>query len=152
MAGAPEAPTLLHGSDVLVVDDDADGRELLSTALVRAGAWVRAVPSVAEALAEIDVRVPDVLVSDLAMPGKDGYALIRQVRSRSSERLRRLPAVAVSAHAREEDRRRALEAGYDVHIAKPIDPVEFAGVIGRLAGASQSRQAPAPARIDSGRE
>jgi CheY-like chemotaxis protein len=88
-----------------------------------------------------------VLVSDLAMPGKDGYALIRQVRSRPSERQRRLPAVAVSAHAREEDRRRALEAGYDVHIAKPIDPAEFAGLIGRLVNAG--REWPAPARVDS---
>ncbi|HET9489881.1 MAG TPA: ATP-binding protein [Methylomirabilota bacterium] len=146
----PEAPALLHGIDVLVVDDDADGRELLSTTLVRAGAWVRAVSSAGEALAEMDIRVPEVLVSDLAMPGKDGYALIRQVRSRSSERQRRLPAVAVSAHAREEDRRRALEAGYDVHIAKPIDPAEFAGLIGRLVNAGHSR--PAPARVDSGGE
>jgi len=140
---APEAPALLQGIDVVLVDDDADGRELLSTALARAGAWVRAVPSVAQALAELDHRVPDVLVSDLAMPDEDGYALIRHVRSRSSER--RLPAVAVTAHAREEDRRRALDAGYDLHIAKPIDPAEFARLIVKLVGVcSDSEQEPAP--------
>jgi PAS domain S-box-containing protein len=139
----PEALALLQGIDVLLVDDDADSRELLSTALARAGAWVRAAPSVAQALAELDHRVPDVLVSDLAMPDEDGYALIRRVRSRSSER--RLPAVAVSAHAREEDRRRALDAGYDLHVAKPIDPAGFARLIVKLVGASSdSEQAPAP--------
>jgi PAS domain S-box-containing protein len=130
--GTAEASALLQGIDVILVDDDADGRELLSTALARAGAWVRAVPSVAQAMAELDHRIPDILVSDLAMPDEDGYALIRRVRSLSSERRRRLPAVAVSAHAREEDRRRALDAGFDLHIAKPIDPAEFAQVIGKL--------------------
>ncbi len=137
-----EAPPLLQGIDVLLVDDDDDSRELLSTALARAGAWVRAAPAVAQALAELDHRIPDVLVSDLAMPDEDGYALIRHLRSRPSER--RLPAVAVSAHAREEDRRRALDAGYDLHIAKPIDPAQFARLIVKLVGAgSDSEQEPA---------
>ncbi len=143
---AATAPALLQGIDVILVDDDADGRELLSTALARAGAWVRAVPSVAQALAELDLRVPDILVSDLAMPDEDGYALIRRVRALSSDQ-RRLPAVAVSGHAREEDRRQALEAGYDLHIAKPIDPAEFAQIIAKLlepAQATPSQSQPEP--------
>jgi PAS domain S-box-containing protein len=138
-AAAP-APALLQGIDVVLVDDDTDGRELLSTALARAGAWVRAVSSVAQAMAELDVRLPDVLVSDLAMPDEDGYALIRRVRSLSSERRRRLPAVAVSAHAREEDRRKAVDAGYDLHIAKPIDPTDFAQLIVKLISRAPQKQ------------
>jgi PAS domain S-box-containing protein len=141
-APVADEPPLLQGIDVLLVDDDDDSRELLVTALARAGASVRAAPAVAQALAELDRRSPDVLVSDLAMPDEDGYALIRELRSRSSPR--RLPAVAVSAHAREEDRRRALEAGYDLHVAKPIDPAAFARLIVKLVCAgSDSEQEPA---------
>jgi hypothetical protein len=104
---------------------------------------VRAVPSVAQALAELDVRLPDVLVSDLAMPDEDGYALIRRVRSASSEPRRRLPAVAVSAHAREEDRRKAVDAGYDLHISKPIDPTDFAKLIVKLVSRDSQKKQPA---------
>jgi signal transduction histidine kinase len=123
---------LLAGVRVLVVEDDEDTRELLVRALERGGAQVEEAGSVAEALAALDCRLPDVLVSDIGMPGEDGYSLIRKLRAR--ERGAELPAAALTAYARNEDRVQALQAGFNAHIAKPVDPTELVQIVARLAG------------------
>jgi PAS domain S-box-containing protein len=108
---------------VLVVEDEVDARDLVVTVLGRCKAQVRAVASVAEALDVLQGFKPDVLVSDIEMPGEDGYALIRKVRAMEAERGGRIPAAALTAHAKAEDRLRALSSGYDVHVSKPFEPV-----------------------------
>lgn len=104
--------------------------------LERAGAVVQSVESSREALSALSRERPDVLLSDLAMPGDDGLWLIRAVREvERREPVRHLPAVLMSAHALDSDRRAALEAGYEVHLTKPVDPVELLSTVGRLAHA-----------------
>src|SRR6185369_4255378 len=111
-AGGPWDTQLLAGVRVLVVEDEEDTRELLVRAMERSGAEVAAVASVAEALALLEGPLPDVLVSDIGMPGEDGYSLIRKLRSRGPERGGNLPAAALTAYARSEDRFQALQAGF----------------------------------------
>ena len=110
----------LTGTRILVVDDQQDERELLGAMFGRAGADVRMAGSAAEALSLLDEWSADVVVSDLAMPDQDGYTLIRELRSK--QQWQRLPAVAVTAHARPEDRQTALAAGFDRYLSKPLDP------------------------------
>jgi signal transduction histidine kinase len=129
-----ERTDLLRGLLVLVVEDEEDTRELLTTALEQCGAEVDAVVSAAEALERLDGRLPDVLVSDLAMPDEDGYALIRKVRARPAERGGRVPAAALTAYARAEDRVRSLAAGFQMHVPKPIDPADLVSMVAALAG------------------
>jgi PAS domain S-box-containing protein len=115
---------ILPPFDVLVVDDDGEVRDLLALLLEVRGARVRAVSSAAEVLAAVRANPPDVLLADLRMPGQDGYSLIRTIRAEERERRsgRRLAAIAVSADATTTDRERAMAAGYDGHVGKPIDP------------------------------
>jgi len=129
-----ENPALLRGLHVLVVEDEEDTRDLLVAALEQHGARVTAVSSAAAALEHLDAGPADVLVSDLAMPDEDGYALIRQVRERPAAQGGCIPAAALTAYARAEDRLRALEAGYQTHLAKPVDPSELIATVARLAG------------------
>ena len=133
-AGGAWDARLLAGVRVLVVEDDEDTRELLVRALERGGAEVEEAASVALALAALDRRLPDVLVSDIGMPGEDGYALIRKLRASTRERGADLPAAALTAYARSEDRVQALQAGFQTHIAKPVDPSELVAIVARLAG------------------
>lgn len=121
----------LAGSDVLVVDDDRDTREMLRSVLERSGAQVRTAASVEEAIAAFDQRSPHILVSDIGMPGEDGYSLIRKVRERPAGT--GIPALALTAFARSEDRRRAISAGFQMHLAKPVEPAEFVTIIASLA-------------------
>jgi CheY-like chemotaxis protein len=107
---------------VLLVEDEPDARELIATILTKAGAAVETAISVDQAMAVIERTPPDVLLSDIGLAGDDGYALIRQVRAREIDTRRRLPAAAVTAYARQEDRERALDAGFDAYVAKPVDP------------------------------
>src|SRR6185295_931798 len=132
--GVEEAlePPSLDGLRVLVVDDDPDTRELVTTLLDTSGARVRTAASVAEALALLERWPADLLVSDIGMPEQDGYALIREVRARQRGN-GLLPAVALTAYAREEERAKALEAGFQVHVAKPFDPPELLALIADLA-------------------
>jgi CheY-like chemotaxis protein len=125
--------TLLEGLRVLVVDDEHDARALIQTVLERQGAEVVAVGSAREALDALAARAPDVIVSDIGMPDEDGYALIRQVRARAKEQGGRTPAAAVSAYVGEDNRRRALAAGFQLHVAKPVDPEELIAVVKSLA-------------------
>jgi CheY-like chemotaxis protein len=115
----PAGSARLDGSRVLVVDDQADERLLISAILRGAGAEVRAVESVAEALTVVADWPPSVMVSDIAMPGQDGYALIRKLRAHTSG-ASETPAIALTAHARLDDRDRALAAGFQMYLAKPV--------------------------------
>jgi PAS domain S-box-containing protein len=126
---------LLKGLRVLVVDDDPDTRSLLAATLEQSGAAsVAAVASASDALDALTRLAPDVLVSDIGMPSMDGYELIRRIRARSVEEGGRTPAAALTAYATPDDRRRALDAGYNLHISKPIEPEELAAAVARLAG------------------
>jgi CheY-like chemotaxis protein len=117
---------------LLIVEDDADSRELLVTILESAGARVSAVNSAADALDALEVFQPDVLISDIGMPGEDGYSLIRRVREiRQSGG--QIPAIALTAYAREEDSQKALEAGFQMHLAKPFDSAELIVAVKSLA-------------------
>jgi PAS domain S-box-containing protein len=118
---------------VLVVDDDRDALSLVSEVLEAAAARVTATHSAEEALASLDVDVPDVIVADLGMPHVNGFEFIGRVRRHVSPRVRVLPAAALTAYARSDDRMRALRAGFDIHLAKPIDPAELVTTIAALA-------------------
>ena len=125
--GAHEAPRVnegisLAGCSVLVVDDEDDARELLAMILTTAGARVETAASASAALRQLDASQPDVLLADIGMPGGDGYALIREVRKREAHSRQHLPSAAITAYAANLDRDRALAAGFDRHVAKPIDP------------------------------
>ncbi|MDX6694185.1 MAG: hypothetical protein QOF02_1788 [Blastocatellia bacterium] len=124
----------LSGLRVLVVDDEADSLEFLNVSLAGCGAEVCAVTSAAEALAALAEFRPDVLISDIGMPHEDGYTLMRKVRALSPEQGGAIPAAAVTAYARAEDRMRALLAGFQSHIAKPIAPAELVALVASLAG------------------
>ncbi len=127
-----EGPATLDGVRVLVVDDQPDARELLALVLGRAGAEVSTASSAAEAIELLQTEEVDVLVSDIGMPAVDGYGLIGRVRDMAAGRVRHTPSVALTAYASEEDRRRALAAGFDAHISKPIEPTELVSVIAHL--------------------
>jgi signal transduction histidine kinase len=118
---------------ILIVDDNTDGRTLTSLVLTEAGASVKAVASVREALQMLEGEQPDVLVSDIGLPDDDGFGLIRQIRLREAEHGGFLPAVALTGFARAEDRARSLAAGFQAHIPKPVDPAELAAAIATLA-------------------
>ena len=123
----------LKGIRVLVVDDEPDARETLQQILEHCNGEVRTVGSAAEAMKLLESWRPDVLLSDIGMPGEDGYDLIRRVRELPAERGGRTPAAALTAFARGEDRRRALRAGFQMHVAKPVDLQELATVVASLA-------------------
>jgi PAS domain S-box-containing protein len=132
MAGS--STNSLDGIRVLIVDDDADSRDLLTTILVRRGAVASAVASAREALSVARRLRLDVLVCDLAMPGDDGCALIRAVRSWPAAEGGSVQAVALTAYARPEDRERALRAGFQLHLAKPVEPGALIEAVAQLAG------------------
>ena len=123
----------LSGLKVLVVDDDPDARESVSRALAQCGARTAAVGSAREALQMLPEFKPDVLVSDIRMPGEDGYALIRRVRAMQPHGVGDVPAVALTAYAQPEDQRRALTAGFQEFVPKPVDVRELAAVVKTLA-------------------
>ena len=119
---------------VLVVDDEPDARELIKRVLLQCNAKVTTAASAAEGLKILQAEKPDVIVSDIGMPEKDGYQFIREVRKLSASDGGRTPAIALTAFARSEDRTRAMLAGYQVHISKPIEPQELIATVGSLAG------------------
>ena len=118
----------LNGLRILVVDDEADTRELLKQGLEYCGAEVKIVGSAAEALNAVIATVPDILISDIGMPGVDGYDLIRQVRGLPPNRGGKIPAIALTAYTRTEDRLHSLRAGYDMHVPKPVELAELVAV------------------------
>jgi signal transduction histidine kinase len=135
-AVAPHGPMgrSLAGLSLLIVDDEADAREVMRFMLERGGARVRTADSAAQALDAIREARPDVLISDIGMPVEDGYVLVRRLRAMEEGRSRRLPAIALTAYASEEDTRRALTAGFDAHLSKPVDPGRLVEVAAGLAG------------------
>jgi CheY-like chemotaxis protein len=146
LATTPEAPGLtltrstdLDGLRILVVDDDADTRDMVSAILKSQGAQVDVAGSAADALAALPGARPDILVSDVEMPGQDGYELIRKVRRLSAEAGGKVPAAALTAYARPEDRMRALMAGFQIHVPKPVQPAELVAVVASLAGRTGPR-------------
>ena len=126
----------LSGTTVLIVDDQPDAREIVVELLKRAGATVTAAASTDECLECLPQTRPDVLVSDIAMPGRDGYELIRVLRTLPADQGGQTPAIALTAFARDEDRTRALTAGFQLHVPKPVEPVELLDAIAQLAGRS----------------
>lgn len=122
----------LNGIKVLAVDDEPDARGLLTVVLEQCGADVKTCASASEALKLLKKYKPDILISDIGMPGEDGYSLIKKVREMETGNERRIPAVALTAFARVEDRLQALSAGYNMHVPKPVEPAELALVIASL--------------------
>ena len=125
----------LRGVRVLVVEDDFDTLEMLKVILQDRGAEVITAPSAGDALEALEHSLPDALVSDLAMPEQDGYELIQHIRQRDPERGGNIPAVALTANARVEDRVRALTAGFQMYVPKPVVPNELVAVVANLAHA-----------------
>ena len=125
---------VLEGVQVLFIDDSADARELVTTILGRYGAAIRTCSSTDEALAVLVRERPDVVISDIAMPGGDGYQFIRALRVREDPGSKRIPAIALTAYTATEDRIGMLAAGFQLHVPKPIDPIELVTVIATLAG------------------
>lgn len=130
-------PSVLEGKRVLVVDDDTDTRDFYITVLEQCGASVTAVASVSDALEALKRQRPDVLVSDIGMPCEDGYTLIGKVRALESVGGRHLPAVALTAYAREVDRQQAIAAGFQEHLPKPVEPAELVAVVAHLVGQTE---------------
>jgi len=128
----------LDGIWVLLVDDEADMCEVIAMVLKQCGAEVTAVASTSEAMevliTDASGRRPDVLLCDIGMPGEDGYTLLRRVRALEAERGGRIPVAALTAYAREEERRQALLAGFQLHVPKPVNPSELVTVVANLAG------------------
>ena len=130
----PAESSALAGVRVLLVEDNADTLGLLATILERRGARVIAADSARAALAAFERERPDVLVADIGMPGDDGYELLRRVRELEAGRGRRIPAAAVTAYVDDADRERALSAGFDIHLAKPVEPEDLVRAVEGLAG------------------
>lgn len=128
-----DATPRLQELKILVVDDEPDTLEMLRTVLEQAGAEVRTAASTREALAALGTWQPDVLIADIGMPGEDGYSLIRQVRALSPERGGYIPAVALTAYARVEDRLKVLSSGFQMHVPKPVEPAELVAITATLS-------------------
>jgi CheY-like chemotaxis protein len=127
-----DCPESLDGLKVLVVDDEVDTRELLRVGIGQCGAEVSTASSAQEALTTLEAERPDLLISDIGMPGEDGYELIRKVRALPAGRGGKIPAIALTAYARTEDRLWALKAGFQMHITKPVEMAELVAVIASL--------------------
>jgi CheY-like chemotaxis protein len=127
-----EQASALRGLSVLVVDDDPDARDLISTTLLHAGAKIVSASSAHEAIERLNTMTPDIVVSDIAMPDGTGYDLVRHIRSVAH--LARVPAIALTAYGRPEDRERALTAGFDFHIVKPVEPLHLVSAIATATG------------------
>ena len=121
----------LAGLTLLVVEDEADAREMVTLILEQCGAKIIAADSVKQALVEYERKQPDVVISDISMPSEDGYALIRHIRSSKNDKSR-IPAIALTAYARESDKQQALEAGFDLHLPKPIEPLRLVKSLSQL--------------------
>ena len=133
----PDTELRLNGMLILVVDDEEDTRQLLVQSLTFYGATVITADSAEKAFAEIQAKNPDLIVSDIGMPDEDGYSLIRRVRALPDQQHNAIPAIALTAFTRAQDRMRALTSGYQNHVSKPVEPDELATVIASLTGRLQ---------------
>jgi CheY-like chemotaxis protein len=134
----PPAARSLAGLRVLVVEDDTDGRELMSAVLLDAGAVVESAASVPEGFEILRRFHPDLLLSDIGMPDEDGYSLMRRVRALSTAEGGAVPAIALSAFTRPEDQSKALSAGFSLHIGKPVIPAELVRAAHALIASKRS--------------
>jgi CheY-like chemotaxis protein len=134
----PQPAVELDGLHVLAVDDDEDSRRLVQAVLEKAGARVTLATSVESAMEAFDRELPDVVISDIGMPGQDGLELIRRIRARPGDRGGQVPAAALTAYARAGDRTRVLSAGFSMHLPKPIEPEELIAVVISLARFARS--------------
>jgi len=141
-----DGPNALHGLTVLVVDDEPDAREVLAFVLLTRGARVEEAGGPEAALAYLAMHTPDVLISDIAMPGEDGYSFIQRVRALQNDGKRAIPAIALTAFVRDVDRERALRAGFDLHLPKPM-PVS--SVVQAVFELSQPEEKKAARRVRS---
>jgi CheY-like chemotaxis protein len=128
----------LGGLSVLAVDDDADARALVCETLESRGARVVAVDSAAEALDRLEKTRPDIVLADIGMARSDGFDLIRRIRESRDAAVRQIPAAALTAYARAEDRMKVLQSGFQMHLAKPVDPAELIVAVAALAKRSAS--------------
>ena len=126
----------LLGLTALVIDDEPDARNLLKCILEERGMKVWTVPSSEEALKTLVIRNFDIIISDIGMPNEDGYQFIRKVRQLPDPKVNKIPAIALTAYARSEDRILALEAGFQMHLAKPVEALELLAVISSLKRSS----------------
>jgi CheY-like chemotaxis protein len=136
----------LDGIHVLAVDDEPDALALVCEVLGTAGARVTTAHSVESALAALATEVPDVVLADLGMPKVDGYGFIDQLRGHVNPRVRELPAAALTAYARPQDRMKVLQRGFQIHLVKPIDPAELITTIAALARRVVVKTPEAPSR------
>ncbi|MGZ3658934.1 MAG: CheR family methyltransferase, partial [Bdellovibrionota bacterium] len=126
------APSALQGIRILLVDDETSTTEAISALLSEYGAKVETAKSAAEAMIVLKKSRPDIIVSDIAMPGEDGYTLLRKIRAMEKGKARPLPAIAMTAFAGEDDRQRAMEAGFSAHVSKPVDLAYLSSVIAHV--------------------
>jgi CheY-like chemotaxis protein len=131
-------PASLEGVRVLVVDDEPDARALIERLLQECEATVTTAGSASEALERVARDAPDVLLSDIGMPQEDGYSLMRRIRTLPGE-AGQVPAIALTAYARAEDRAKALQAGYQLHLAKPVEPVKLVSMVASLVSQASLR-------------
>jgi CheY-like chemotaxis protein len=132
-SAAFESPAHLRGLHVLVVDDDNDARQLVASILEDCGCRITLAQSAQDAMTKLAEEVPDLLLSDIGMPGEDGYELIRKIRALPPNKGGDIPAAALTAFARPDDRRRMLNAGYSIHLPKPVEPAELVAVVSTLS-------------------
>ena len=135
----PDCPPELTGLRVLLVDDETDSRDLLSFVLESCGAEISTASSAANALETLKREKFDVLISDIGMPDEDGFALISKIKKLPIEQGGNVPAIALTAYARSEDRIRAIRSGFQMHIAKPVEPSELVAVVANLAGRTNNQ-------------
>jgi CheY-like chemotaxis protein len=147
-SGGGDVPSL-DGLRVLVVDDDSDSRAVIAEMLLQFGAEVLGVASVQEALQALELWDPNVLLSDIEMPNEDGYSLLQKVRGMHGRDGGLIPAAALTACGRPEDRVRAIKAGYQMYLPKPVDPHELAVVVASLARTSRVYSSPRVKNVDS---
>jgi PAS domain S-box-containing protein len=133
-----ECPPLLQGVRILIVDDEEDTRQLISTILEQCEAVIETAANTRQAIEAIRRAPPDVLISDIGMPDEDGYGLVRRLRADEDPLLKELPAVALTAYAGEDDRERALEAGFQIHLSKPADPQALLAAVEQLVKKEKS--------------
>lgn len=138
----------LAGVDVLVVEDNADSRQVLTTILEGYGARVRAVPTAREARARIRDELPDLILADIELPGEDGLTFVRKLRAGTPDDGVSVPAIAVTAFARRVDRLRALDAGFQMHLAKPVEPAELVTTIRAVLGAPGQPDQPGSSAVE----
>ena len=132
-----DACVQINGVKVLVVDDEPDARGLVQRLLEDCKAIVQTAGSAAEAFKKLQAERPDVIVSDIGMPGEDGYSLIRRIRALGVEHGSSTPAIALTAYARAEDRVKAVVAGFQMHATKPVEAAELIAMVASLAGRMQ---------------